>query len=160
MQADIYKNEVSLQKRREGGGTPGKGYIPTPPTEARQVDIFKNEVCKKEEGRRNPWEGIYPDTPTEAMQADIYKNEVCKKRRKGGGTPGKGYIPTPPLKPCRQTSIRMKFAKKEEGSRNPWEGIYPDTPTEAMQTSVRMKSAKKEEGWRNPWEGIYPDTPH
>jgi hypothetical protein len=46
------------------------------------------------------------------MQADIYKNEVCKKRRRGGGTPGKGYIPTPPLKPCRQTSIRMKSAKK------------------------------------------------
>jgi hypothetical protein len=68
-----------------------------------------NEVSLQNGGRRrNPWEGIYPDTPTEAMQADIFKNEVCKKRRKGGGTPGKGYIPIPLLKPGRQTSIRMK----------------------------------------------------
>jgi len=65
------------------------------------------------------------------MQADICKNEVCKKRRKGGGNPGKGYMPTPPLKPGRQTSIRMKSAKRRKGGGTPGKGYIPTPPTEA-----------------------------
>jgi hypothetical protein len=89
-----------------------------------QVGIYKN-ACKQEEGLGTPGKG--PATPTEAMQAGIYK--TGESMQTGGGRRNPlGKDPTPTLKSCRQASIRMKSAKKEQGRRNPWEGIYPDTP--------------------------------
>jgi hypothetical protein len=84
MQADIYyKNDV-CKKRREGGGTPGKGYIPTPPTEARQADIYKNEVSvqKRRNGGGTPGKGYIPTPPLKpGRQASIRMKSAKKEGR-------------------------------------------------------------------------------